>query len=240
MDAAEAGGALFRSGGAADARLPAGPCAKGRRSAFLRLPSWINPWLIESALRGRRGFRAGSWLPAGAFTAAAYLLAMNNRTPGDRAQVLFALTCGFSFVVAWGCMSLLSPDRLRPEWVHGLPAEKTHLAVSSLASGLSVLAPVTGAFLALLAAAGTPPPVLGGFFLKSACSALLFLWPACACGLGSYPDAALGRRRFLAWTLGLILLSALFYRYLTGVLLAMAALPVWDFRRARLYRSAEG
>ncbi len=203
-----------------------------------RLLPILNPLLLKNLVKLRRESNKASIILTVGFVMLAYLSAMNNEDPEDALAVMVAFAGIYSFLFALRSMRHLSPEEESPDFIYSSPISKSHLYFSvftpAFVAAFFVLTAVSG----LLFFSENGGRLASLFLLRSQIVATIFLLAATNFGLGSYPDAKRGQRRFGTWTLALVILTAAFYRYREIVISLAVLLPFLELRNVRFYRNA--
>ncbi len=205
-----------------------------RASNQFRLFAKTDPFLLKNLLKIRRENTGFSMILTAMFIMLAYLISMNNENINDSISVLFAISCIYSFLIAFRTINQFSPDEESPDLVYSLPLRTWNLYFSVFIPAMGWLAVVLASLTILIS--GGAGSLAGSFLLQSLFAAAAFLLVASNYALGSYPDIKEAQKRFLYWTTALMVLTAVLYKYRIITVSLLIILPFLQLRKVRFYR----
>ena len=197
-------------------------------------PSWSSPWLWKNLLRIRRQTGKGIICLTGIFIALAYLAAMNNPLPEDRAAVLLALTLLYTAVFVYLSMQSLASGEEPPGIVYALPVRTLPWLAAVLlpaALWLAAVFLVTGTLVAIWSL-----PLAARFWFRAVLAGGAMLLCGAQLAPGFYPDLKGAQTRYTWYMLGALVLSALFFVLYPLFLALLVLLPARRLAAMRYFR----
>jgi len=199
--------------------------------------SKLSPLLCKNLLKIMREKQSFSVVLTASYVFLVYMVSMNNVFLQDRISVLLALSYLYSFIYAYRSTNHFSPDEESPALIYAFPYRKSEFLLSVFTPAIAWLAIVITFLTCMILISGSGVVSAGRFWLQSFLVASTVLSIAANLALAFYPEIKEAQKRFVRWTIILVLLMAAFYRFHIVIAILLVSLSFYMLHRMKFYKT---